>query len=400
MDTNLANHATPLALYGFDNGSNLALFNPRLDQATVEELMRRLDLVDHLKGHILVLSSGTTSDQTAPKWIALSKGAILSAAMASNQVLKESSDDVWLHLLPTFHVGGMGIWARSYLSGSQVIDPKIGKWEAQTAVDLFQNSKATLASLVPAQVHDLVMIQALSPKSLRAVLVGGGALSFDVYRKARELGWPLLRTYGMTETASQAATESLETLQGDGPVEASLHVLPHLQARSTAEGRIELKGDSLLTGWIVETENSTPAFCDPKDSEGWLTTQDLGVVKGNALQFQGRVSHIVKILGETVSLAKLESVLAEVSGGFYSYLALVPVPDPRRETNLVLFYENQVGQQPPVDAIISGFNKKVLPYERIQEAIAVSQIPRTDLGKVKLKELITLYESHCAGAKT
>ena len=62
------------------------------------------------------------------------------------------------------------------------------------------------SSLVPAQVLDLVRAGLRPPPVLRAIVVGGGAISAELYRDARALGWPVLPSYGMTECCSQIAT--------------------------------------------------------------------------------------------------------------------------------------------------------------------------------------------------
>jgi o-succinylbenzoate---CoA ligase len=166
------------------------LLNPRMP----EEERRRLEsLVVDLPGHVWLATSGTTG---ALKLTALSKRALLASAAAVNRHLQSDDRDVWLCVLPTFHVGGLGIYARAFLSGARVVT---SGWE-----------DVTLASLVPAQVTDLVRDRVEAPPSLRAVVVGGGALSEELYAAARALGWPLLPSYGMTECCSQVATATPE----------------------------------------------------------------------------------------------------------------------------------------------------------------------------------------------
>src|SRR5207244_12310235 len=101
-----------------------------------------------LPGHVLVATSGTTGDV---KLVALSKEAILASAAAVNTRLGARRGDVWCCVLPTFHVGGLGIHARAHLTGSRVIGMA---WDPHA----FARTEATLASLVSAQVHDLVRL--------------------------------------------------------------------------------------------------------------------------------------------------------------------------------------------------------------------------------------------------
>ena len=68
---------------------------------------------DDLAGHLLFSTSGSTG---VGKWVALSRPALLASAQAVNVHLGVREDDHWLLALPTFHVGGMGIVARTYLA--------------------------------------------------------------------------------------------------------------------------------------------------------------------------------------------------------------------------------------------------------------------------------------------
>ena len=166
-----------------------------------------------LEAHVWVATSGTSSDAPGRvRWVALSKQAFLASAGAVNAHLAATASDVWAHALPLFHVGGLGILARAHLSGARVVAAVRGRWEPSAFRDAAEGAGATLAALVPSQVHDLVQARLDSPSSLRAVVVGGARLEPSLYRAARERGWPCLPSYGLTETCSQVATASLESL--------------------------------------------------------------------------------------------------------------------------------------------------------------------------------------------
>src|SRR5207248_10782092 len=127
----------------FESSDSHLLLNPRMP---AEERARLEALVPPLPAHVFVATSGTTG---AIKLVALSKQAIPASAAAVNERLAASANDVWCRVLPYFHVGGLGIHARAHLSGARVLEMP---WDAHA----FAAAEATLASLVPAQVHDLV----------------------------------------------------------------------------------------------------------------------------------------------------------------------------------------------------------------------------------------------------
>jgi O-succinylbenzoic acid--CoA ligase len=361
----------------FHSPENLVLINPRIPSAEREELRARLSAVDGLTGHAFLLTSGSSGGS---KWVALAKPVILAAARAANITLASDARDTWFHALPDFHVGGLSIYARAQLSGARVVKYLGDRWDPAAFTDQSRAVGATLASLVPTQVHDLVTQGFRGPDSLRAILVGGGALSAGLYRRAWDYGWRVLPTYGMTETASQVATLPLESDGNTDPTR--LQVLPHLEAKSDDDGRILVRGESLLTGYVLPDGQ----FWDPKSADGWFSTEDLGSVNGRELILTGRVQDRIKIGGELANLAELERVFAEEAGGATGY-TLVALPDDRLEFVIGLVVEGN--ENLPADAV-ARYEARVPPFCRIRRVVNVPRIPRSDLGKVKRAELMRL----------
>lgn len=344
----------PLVLDWASDETHL-LLNPRMP---LEEQTRLLSFVIDLPAHVWVATSGSTG---ALKLTALSKTAMLASAAAVNRHLNATADDVWACVLPEFHVGGLGIHARAFLVGATVVrmpwDPRLFAGYAAT----------TLASLVPAQVSDLVQARLSPPPALRAIVVGGGALAPVLYKDARALGWPVLPSYGMTETCSQIATATLS-----GP---ELVLLDHVEVRTEEDGRLAVRGASLLTGYGTEQ-----GFVDPRNADGWLITEDLGSIEGRTLRIEGRRGDFVKIGGESVDLARLDAILAAIAG---EHAAVLAVPDERLGQVIHLAID------PTVDAeqIRVAFAERVLPFERPRAVYRVEEIPRSALGKLMRSEL-------------
>lgn len=337
------------------------VLNPRMPAEERERLLELQRSAPSLPAHVWLATSGTTG---SIKLVALSKRAILASAEAVNAHLDATSSDVWCCVLPDFHAGGLGIHARAFLSGSRVT---VTEWDPRR----FAEGGFTLASLVPAQVRDLVDARLQSPADLRAIVVGGGALSNEFYAAAREFGWAVLPSYGLTETASQIATATIDSPE--------LRILRHAEVRIVEE-RIAVRGPSLLTGYAFFDERGTASFADPK-TDGWFVTEDRGDVDGRLLRVFGRSSDFVKIGGESVDLVRLDRILDSVRGG--ADAAVVAVPDARlgRVIHLAVTSEDAT-------SIVEAFNARVLPFERIRSVHRVAEIPRTALGKIRRAELL------------
>ncbi len=337
------------------------LLNPRMP---AEERRRLEDLaagVPALRAHVWIATSGTTGSL---RLVALSKDAILVSADAVNRHLQASASDVWCCVLPTFHVGGLGIHARALLTGARVVSMS---WNARQFAETVAAENVTLSALVPTQVRDLVAQQLAAPPSIRGIVIGGGAFAGDLYDAATKLGWPVLPSYGMTEACSQIAT----ALPGHGP---DMRLLPHVNVRTDDEGRLVIRSASLLSGYATFDAEGRAEFTDPK-SDGWFTSEDRGEVRDGVLRVFGRTAEFVKIGGESVDLRRLDTILDSLRGEIDA--AVFAVADER-----LGFVIHLAAAADRIEPLVDAFNARVLPFERIRESHRVERIPRSPLGKL------------------
>ena len=288
----------------WDQRGSFLLLNPRLPTAVQERV--RATMFPELREHVWVATSGTGGRL---KIVALSRDAVEASARAVNEHLGCDGRDVWLNALPLFHVGGLGILVRASLAGARH-EILSGAWDAAAFCAAAERTGATLSALVPAQVHDLVRARCRAPRCVRAVVVGGGALPEKLRREAVALGWPLLPSYGLTEAASQVATARSGTDEAEW-----LPLLGHVEAQISDDGVLALRGASLLSGWMIFDAAGAARWEDPKRG-GWYRTADRAELRGGEIRVLGRADDLVKIRGELVDVAALETALQErVSSG-------------------------------------------------------------------------------------
>lgn len=351
------------------------LLNPSYSVEEQKNLKTLLDSANDYPGHIWLSTSGSHS----AKWVGLSKEAILTSASAVNKLLQITSSDSWIQCLPEFHVGGLGIRARSALAGIPVFDFRkscSGKWEAGQFADYVNRHKGTVTSLVPAQLYDLIRLGVACPPSLRSIIIGGGALSKELYREAIEAGWPILTSYGMTECSSQIATGKL-TLSG-------IKCLEHVEVKIVKE-HIALKSSALLSAYATN-EHGKWNFFDPK-IDSWFLTNDRGLYNNGHLQILGRGDRIVKIGGENVDLSKLEQILIDIAHSLKIQvdMALLDVEDIRLGKAINLYVAHSPIKN--IDLLVEAFNKQVLPFERIRQFHHIETIPKSALQKINYNHL-------------
>lgn len=340
----------------------MILINPRTpDRDRIEKL---LSSITDFPNHTWIATSGSSGN---PKFVALSQVALYASAQAVNQHLDITQSDIWINPLPLFHVGGLGIQKRAELSHSKVIP--LERWDPHAFCALMQEEKATFSSLVPTQVFDLVLNQLVCPKNVRGIIVGGGKLDETLSSQAKDLGWPLLASYGLTECASQVATGA-----------SQLKILPHITLKIVND-HIWIKSPSLLSAYALLSKNIE--IIDPK-VDGWFETEDRGELNPPFLNIYGRDSSFIKIGGESVNLTHLEShftqVKLELNPSFDS--ALFATPDPR--LGRVIHLAVATTPQPQVEALSVAYNARVHPYERIRHIHYLDSIPRSPLGKQML----------------
>ncbi|WP_461785730.1 AMP-binding protein [Prosthecobacter sp.] len=326
----------------------------------------------------------TSGSEGRRKWVGLTKEALLLSAKAVNAHFGITNRDHWLLALHVHHVGGFGVLARAFVSGSPVTRLD-GKWDAAVFARRCTEVGATLASLVPTQVFDLVAAKLSAPRSMRVVLVGGGAMSSELEHAALHLGWPVRRTYGMTETSSQVASQKTK----DGEME----VLPIWDLSTDDAGVLTVRGDALAKGYAVQ-ENGKWRW-EPISVEAGLRTRDRVSLHHDGtqrfLRFVGRESGIVKILGELVALGPIQERIDSIRLKLLLHFgdaAVCDVSDVRKESRLVLV----VSQMSEMDAVRlqKGLNETLRPFERVEVIRTLNSIPRGELGKVRWEELRAL----------
>ncbi len=373
----------------FYSPQNQLLLNPRYNDDDRELFTKLADSFPHLKNHFWLATSGSSSN---PKLVALSGKAILTSAKAVNAHLYVQSTDVWLLALPVFHVGGLGVLARAKLSDSKV--ENLPAWSPLEFVKLCADAKASLTALVPTQLFDLLSLDITAPKSLRACIVGGGSLSDRMYQKARSLGWPVLPSFGMTECSSQIATAPLSSIDSSSSPLPPLQVLPHVTPLVDEQGILVIESDSLLTGY-AEMIKDKPLFVDPK-RDGRFVTSDLASLvqrrNSTTLLPKGRVSESIKILGELVSLNKLDSILFELARSTVGVrdAGIVALPDDRSQHSLHIV---AVGDPDSIRALGKSYNETVMPFERASSFHRAAELPRSSLGKLARAKLMEMVKS-------
>lgn len=255
-----------------------------------------------------IFTSGTTG---RPKGAVLTHRAHLASARAWAAVLQPRAGDRWLACLPLFHIAGLAIAIRASRWGVPLeVHPRFDPAAVVRALDRGV-SHLSLVGPMLARLVDAAPDR-FAPPTVRAVLVGGGPIDPAVALRARELRYPLVPTYGLTETAS-----GVVALPPDAAPERWLTVgrpLPNVELRIEVEGRpavpgevgeIAVRAPMVFAGYQGELEESERALRD-----GWLHTGDHGVLDANGdLTIADRRDDLIVSGGEKVYPSEVEAAL-------------------------------------------------------------------------------------------
>lgn len=232
---------------------------------------------------IVVATSGTEGE---PKLVELSRDAVKAAIQASAERLGARADDPWVACLTPAHVGGLLVHLRGAVLGSPVV-----ALERFDPAGVVTSGAGGFVSLVPAMVRRLIGSE-LDLTRLRCALVGGDAFEPALAAAAAERGLRCVPTYGLTETC--------------GGVVYDATPLPGTEVRIADGARIELRGPTLMDGYLRDPQATAEAFT----VDGWLRTRDAGELgTDGSLTVFGRLDDAILTGGELVWPAEVEAVL-------------------------------------------------------------------------------------------
>lgn len=327
----------------------------------IEKFCTELRQVDSTPGVInlkpdqaatIIFTSGSSGH---PKAALLTIGNHYYNALGSNEHIRLKPGDRWLLALPLFHVGGIAILFRTFLSGAaSVLTPG-----NESLAKVIARQNITHMSIVPAQLYRLLAEKNTYKflRHLKAILLGGGPSSNSLIEKAVRNRLLLYLTYGLTEMASQVTTtKKLLKMNKPEGINAG-RILLYRKLKINDQGEILVKGSTLFKGYIKNKRIYLPL-----DKNGWFHTGDLGKIdaRGNLLVL-GRKDNMFISGGENIYPEEIERHLQEIKG--IAAAVVVPIADKEFGQRPVAFIKPGKDTKIGAEHLRRYLLKKIAPYK-------------------------------------
>lgn len=309
---------------------------------------------------VVVFTSGSTG---AARPVTLTTRQIVFSALGQAARIGHHLDDRWLCVLPLHHVGGLSILLRGAFLGITVILQQ--RWDAESVTNAMNRGTFSILSLVPKMLQDLIDARSgdVFPTSLRVLLVGGAQASPSLLRAAKELRAPVALSWGMSETASQVATN----IPGDYKNTLAPLAIAEVTSR---EARLSVRG--------------------PLVNGAYLGTQDEGSVDPHGrVKVIGRADRTLISGGENISVSLIERALLSHPG--IGECAVVGQPDKvwgSRPWALVAPAPGTLA--PGATEIRSYLAGRLRDFEVPDRIVHTAALPRNAMGKIVMEDLYEL----------
>ena len=364
------------------------------------ELDRRIADVAPEDIAFILYTSGTTAN---PKGALISHGAQIGNSRSLGVRYEATGDDKVWSPLPIFHIAGiLPMTMILDLGGAYMTVPH---FDAGVAIDMLGREGATIAypSFVTIM-QDLISHPSFASSDLSRLRVMNSnfAVQPDWIRDAVCAAVPhtvQVSTYGLTEAAGTVTTSrlgdpwSLRTGRCGAPLDDWQVRIVDLETEEECargeRGEIVIRGPGMLSGYYNAPEKTAEVMRD-----GWFHTGDIGSFDETGhIMFHGRTKDMLKVGGENVAAAEIESMLQ--SHPAVKLAQVVGIPDERYAEVPAAFVELTEGENASEAELIAHCRGKLASFKLPRHVRMVTSWPMSTskIQKFRLRsELIDELE--------
>nr|WP_263328581.1 long-chain-fatty-acid--CoA ligase [Neobacillus sp. Marseille-Q6967] len=353
----------------------------------------------------LLYTSGTTGN---PKGVMLTHRNNYLHALSTMHHLRVSDRDVYLHVLPMFHVNGWGSPFYYTANGATHICLKKATPEAIFAA--IQTHKVSVLHMAPTVLNSLLQYhekhQPVIEQNVRVVIAGSAPPPAFVTRVEKELGWEFIQVYGMTESSPLSLVSTIR------PQISHLSPGEHAKIKAKAgfpmigsdvrvvnENGEEVARDGKQIGEVVTRSHGVmlgywknPEATMETIRNGWLHTGDMGTVdEYGHIDIVDRKKDIIISGGENISSIEVEGALYEHPAILEA--AVIAVPHEKWGETPHAYVVLRDHQKVSEEDIIKFSKEKLAHFKAVTGVTFVDELPKTASGKIQKVHLRNEYWS-------
>lgn len=340
---------------------------------------------------IILYTSGTTGRP---------KGAMISYRMAHyNAVDCQMTGDLVstaknLVILPTFHTGGLNVWANPMfqVGGANAV---MRDFDPDLLLTYLSDKALGITHTLGVPTNFLMMAEAAGfadadLSHVTCLCVGGAAAPPEMIKSYRAQGVRLRAMYGMTEIGplglalppemamAKLGSSGLPTMHTDMKItEPDGSPTPVGQV-----GELMIRGPSVTKGYWNKPEATADAFTD----DGWFHTGDAARVDEDGFYYiVDRWKDMFISGGENVYPVEVENALYQLDGVLEA--AVIGVPDPKWGEVGRAFVVLRAGANLDDTAIIDHCREHLARYKVPKQVRLIDELPHNATGKI-LKHLL------------
>lgn len=343
----------------------------------------------------LLYTSGTTGN---PKGVMLTHRNNYLHALSCQHHIRVSDQDMYLHILPMFHVNGWG--SPFYYTANGATHVMLRKIVPEAIFDLIQKYKVTSMHMAPTVLNALIQYyDQYKPKvghDVRVVIAGSAPPPAFVTRIEEDLGWEFLQVYGMTESSPLSLFSPIRPHLEDIPKEKKYRLkakagIPMVGSdvkvvndfgeevawNGKEIGEVVVRSHGVMKGYWKNEQATMQTI-----QTGWLHTGDMGTVdEYGTIDIVDRKKDIIISGGENISSIEVEGVLYEHPSILEA--AVVALPHEKWGETPHAFVVVKKSEALTEEEVIQFSRSKLAHFKAVTGVTFVDELPKTASGKIQ-----------------